>query len=189
MESKRTGVRLIDPGAMLATTHELESGLRVRLRLTKPSDATRLKRFLAGVSPESLQMRFGNDDHTQIDHRQLSFYDPRERLVIAAAAPGQVLPEEIVGVADVTLFSTGLAQIGLLVDDEHQTKGIGRLLSEVIAHMAVQRGATHLRAPLPEPNPVMVALLERIGPVVNVVEDEGAAAYARLPAVRGRNAA
>lgn len=189
MESKRTGVRLVDPGAMLSTSHELDSGLRVRLRLTKPSDRSRMRQFLAGISPESLRLRFGTDRHGQFDHRDLCFYDPRERLVIAAAGPGANSVEEIVGIADVTLMETGLAEIGLLVDDAHQTHGIGRLLSEAIAQMAVQRGATHLRAPISEPNPAIVALMERIGPTVKVVEDDGEAIYTRLPAVRGRNAA
>jgi GNAT superfamily N-acetyltransferase len=180
---------LIDPGAMLATTHRLESGLRVRLRLTKPSDGTRMRRFLSGVSRRSLHLRFGRSDHAEIDHRELTFYDPRRRLVVAAAAPGDNSIEEIVGVADVMLLETGLAEIALLVDDEHQTKGIGRLMSEAIAHMAVQRGATHLKASLSEPNPAIEALLERLGPTVRVVEDGGTAAYTRLPALAGRSAA
>jgi GNAT superfamily N-acetyltransferase len=174
---------------MLATTHELDSGMRVRLRLTKPSDGTRMRRFLGGVSRRSLELRFGKVDHDEVDHTELTFYDPRRRLVVAAAAPGSESLEEIVGVADVQLLDTGLAEIKLLVDDEHQTKGIGRLMSEVIAHMAVQRGATHLRASLAEPNPAIEALLERIGPTVRVVEESGTAAYTRLPAIAGRRAA
>lgn len=174
---------------MLATTHELDSGMRVRLRLTKPSDGTRMRRFLRGVSPRSLESRFGKGHHDDVDHTELIFYDPRRRLVVAAAAPGAESLEEIVGVADVQLLETGLAEIKLLVDDEHQTKGIGRLMSEVIAHMAVQRGATHLRASLAEPNPAIEALLERIGPTVRVVDESGTAAYTRLPALAGRSAA
>jgi GNAT superfamily N-acetyltransferase len=175
---------------MLATTHELESGLRVRLRLTKPSDAGRLRSFLRRVSGMSLRLRFGIDDPEAVDHRDLSFYDPRERLVVAAAAEDdRGAGEQIVGIADVTLLETGLAEIGLLVDDAHQTKGIGRLMTEAIALMAIQRGATHLKAPLDGDNPAVVRLIERIGPTVKVVDDAGVAAFTRLPSVRGRNAA
>jgi GNAT superfamily N-acetyltransferase len=148
-----------------------------------------MRRFLGGVSRSSLELRFGETDHSLVDHRELTFYDPRRRLVVAAAAPGPGSPEEIVGVADVELMETGLAQISLLVDDEHQTKGIGRLMSEAIAHMAVQRGATHLRASLAQPNPAIEALLERIGPTVRVVEGGQTSAYTRLPALAGRRVA
>jgi GNAT superfamily N-acetyltransferase len=173
---------------MMATTHELESGLRVRLRLTKPTDARRVRAFLSRVSRDSLRRRFRRTDPGEIDHRELTYYHPRERLVLAAATPCDG-DEAIVGVADVTLLETGVAEIGMLVDDEHQTRGIGRLMSEAIAQMAIQRGAKHLRAPLAEPNPAMVALMERIGPTVKVTDTDGAAAYTRLPAVRRRNAA
>jgi GNAT superfamily N-acetyltransferase len=189
MPEMRKGARLTDPGAMLATTHELESGLRVRLRLTKPSDGSRMRKFLRGVSPRSLQLRFGKADPSHVDHRELTFYDPRQRLVVAAAAPGEDSPEEIVGVADVQLLETGLAEIKLLVDDEHQTKGIGTLLSQVIANLAAHRGATHLRASIPEPNPAIVTLMEAIGPTVRVMEEPGTAVYTRLPVGTGRRAA
>lgn len=175
---------------MLATTHELESGLRVRLRLTKPSDSGRLRSFLRRVSGRSLRLRFGIDDAEGVDHRDLSFYDPRERLVVAAAAQDERGPgEQIVGIADVKLVETGLAELGLLVDDAHQTKGIGKLMTEAIALMAIQRGATHLKAPFGGDNPAGMRLVERLGPTVTVVDGAGVAAFTRLPAVRGRNAA
>ena len=83
--------RLADSGTLLATTHRLDGGLRVRLRLTRPSDALRVRGFLERLSPETRQRRFLSPmprvSEAAVDH--FTFYDPRERLVIAATAPGE----------------------------------------------------------------------------------------------------
>lgn len=184
---RRTHVRLTDPGALLSSAHILDSGLPVRLRLTRPSDGRYLDRFLREVSEDSLESRFGHAEPDREEIRELTFYDPRERLVIAAATLDGS-SESFVGVADVTLLETGLAEIGVLVTDRHQASGIGRLLSECIAHMARDRGATHVRATMPRANPAMLSLMERLGPTIKTVEREGLAAYTRLPVVRRRAA-
>src|SRR4051812_2369292 len=136
-----------DPGAMLSTTHELDDELRVRLRLTRPSDAPRVRAFLSGLSPETLERRF-LAPMPEVDERTVrhfTFFDPRQRLVVAAAAPGAGI-EEIVGLADMALLETGLADIGMVVDDARQGLGIGTLLAEILATLAIQRGAVQLKA-------------------------------------------
>src|SRR3954471_21961042 len=166
----------MDPGTLLATTHEAGDGLRVRLRLTRPSDRTRVQEFLDSLAPESREVV-----------RDLTFYDSRRRLVVAATAPigGR---ETVVGLADVELLETGLAQLGLVVDDDQQGQGVGKLLSEAAAALAAQQGATPLKAELAEDNGAVRRLMERLGPTVTSVEDEGLALYSRLPAGRRRAA-
>src|SRR4051794_32783293 len=94
--------RLADPGAMISGTHELADGSRVRLRLTRPSDAPRVRAFLERLSLETRRLRF----LTSMPHipasvvRHFTFYDPRERLMVAATRPGRGV-EEVVGLADV----------------------------------------------------------------------------------------
>jgi GNAT superfamily N-acetyltransferase len=162
----------MDPGTLLATTHEAGDGLRVRLRLTRPSDRTLVRDFLDSLAPESRELV-----------RDLTFYDPRRRLVVAATAPigGR---ETVVGLADVELLETGLAELGLVVDGDQQGLGVGKLLSEAAAALAAQQGATHLKAELAEDNEAVRRLMERLGPTVTSVEDEGLALYTRLPAGR-----
>ena len=46
MATPRAHAGLIDPGAMLASTHELDDGSRVRLRLTRPTDLPKIESFL-----------------------------------------------------------------------------------------------------------------------------------------------
>lgn len=181
--------QLIDPGAMLATTHELADGSRVRLRLTRPSDLPKIESFLAGLSPETRTRRFlaptpGLPEHVV---RRFAFYDPRERLTLAAAMPGAG-GEQVIGLADVALLATGLAEIGVVVADDAQGQGVGKLLSEAVASLAIQRGATHLKADMLEENRSMLHLMERLGRTVRSVEDGNTVAYTRLPAGR-RNAA
>ena len=76
----------MDPGPLLATTHDA-GGLKVKLRLARPSDGLRLRAFLEAERPV-LAARAG----------AFTFYDPRERLVIAATAPVDG-SEAIVGLA------------------------------------------------------------------------------------------
>jgi GNAT superfamily N-acetyltransferase len=174
---------LADSGTLLATTHRLEDGLRVRLRLTRPNDAGRMRAFLERLSPETRQRRFLSPmprvPRAVIDH--FTFYDPRERLVIAATAPGDG-GEEVVGVGDVSFVATGIAEIGLVVEEEHQSQGIGRLLSEAIASLALSRGATHLKAEMLDSNPAVLKLLGGVGRTVRTIEEGRAVAYAKLPA-------
>lgn len=177
------GHRLADSGTLLATTHRLDGGLRVRLRLTRPSDARSVRRFLERLAPETRQRRFLTPmpvvPETVVEH--FTFYDPRERIVIAATAPGAG-GEEVIGLGDVSFVSTGIAEIGLVVEERHQSRGIGRLLAEAIASLAVARGATHLKAEMLDSSPAVLRLLHGIGRTIQTIEDGRAVAYAKLPA-------
>src|SRR5829696_4154937 len=110
--------RLVDPGALLSATHELDDGARVRLRLTRPSDAGLVRAFLEELSPETRERRFLHPMPTVSDSviRHFTFYDPRERVVMAACVPIDGT-ECIVGIADAAFLETGLAEIGVVVDD------------------------------------------------------------------------
>lgn len=183
MDRKAPETRLADSGTLLATTHQLDGGLRVRLRLTRPSDAPRVRGFLERLSPETRQRRFLSPmpsvPEAVVDH--FTFYDPRERRVIAATAPRNGR-EEIIGLGDVSFVSTGIAEIGLVVEEEHQSHGIGRLVAEAIASLALSRGATHLKAEMLDSSPAVMKVLGSIGRTVSVFEDGRSVAYAKLPA-------
>lgn len=172
---------LTDPGAMLTTTHELADGSRVRLRLTRPSDAPRVRAFLERLSEETRRRRFLSSLPSVPESivRHFTFFDPRLRLTLAATTPRDG-GERIVGLADVAQLGTGLAEIGLVVDDENQGLGLGKLLAEAVALLAIQRGASHLKAEMLDGNQPMVHVLERLGSTVRTVEGGSAVAYTRL---------
>jgi acetyltransferase len=173
----------------MATTHEVGDGLRLRLRLTRPSDSDGVRAFLDALSHESRRRRFMSAMPVVSDRlvRHFTFYDLRTRQVVAATAPLDGT-EAIVGLADVVLLETGLAELGVVVADAHQGRGVGKLLSEAVAVLAAQHGATHLKAELLDDNMAMRRLMESIGPTVSARDDGGAAVYTRLPAGRRRAA-
>jgi RimJ/RimL family protein N-acetyltransferase len=179
---------LADPGALLATTHDA-GDIRVRLRLTRPTDAERVRAFLEGLSPETRRRRFlvPSTSVGESHVRHFTFFDPRERLVVAATVPEDG-GEQIIGLTDLALLYTGLAELGVVVDDERQGRGVGKLLTEAAASLAMRQGATHLKADILPENRAMMRLMERIGPTVRTFEDGGVVAYARLPR-GGRQAA
>ena len=119
--------------------------------------------------------------------RHFTFFDPRDRLVVVATAmlAGH---DQIVGVADVAKLDSGMAELGVVVDDDQHDNGVGKLLTEVIASLAIKQGATHLKSDLLERNAPMLALLQRLGPTTNTVEDGVAVAYTELPVARRRAA-
>ena len=181
---------LIDPGAMLSSTHELADGTRVRLRLTRPTDALAVRDFLERLSPETRQRRFlvAMPEVSESTVRHFTYFDPRERITFAATKPGAG-GEEIVGLADAAFVGTGLAEVGVVVDDRHQQHGLGKLLSEAVASLAIKRGATHLKAQMLAGNTPMLRLFERLGRTVQSVEEGTSTAYVRLRADRRRRAA
>ncbi len=94
--------------------------------------------------------------------------------------------ERIVGLADAAFLATGLAEIGVVVDDDAQGQGLGKLLSEAVASVALQRGANRLKAEMLDGNEPMLRLLERLGRTVRTVEDGRSVAYTRLQQRRRR---
>jgi RimJ/RimL family protein N-acetyltransferase len=183
--------RLVDPGTLLATTHPVGGGLRVRLRLARPSDGPRMRAFLEGLSAETRSRRFLHAMPTVPDTlvRLFTFYDPRVRLVVVGVAMDPAGREQIIGVADVVHLGDGLAELGAVVDDERQGRGVGKLLTEVVASLALQQGASRLKAELLTENQAMLHLMQRLGRTVSTVEDGVSVVYATLPAARRRSAA
>jgi RimJ/RimL family protein N-acetyltransferase len=149
-----------------------------------------VRAFLEGLSPETRTRRFLAPTPAVTDAavRHFTYYNPRERLMLAATmlVDGR---ERIVGLADAAFLATGLAEIGVVVDDDTQGQGLGKVLSEAVASVALQRGATRLKAEMLHGNTPMLRLLERLGRTVRTVEDGHAVAYTRLrPGRRGRSA-
>ena len=177
-----TQTRLADSGTLLATTHRLDDGLDVRLRLTRPNDRVCLRGFLERLRPETRQRRFLSPmprvPESVVDH--FTFYDPRERLVLAATTLGEG-GEEVLGLGDVSFADTGVAEIGLVVDEDHQSHGIGKLLTEAIASLALARAASHLKAEMLDSSPAVLKLLGGIGRTVRTIEDGRSVAYTKLP--------
>ena len=172
---------LTDPGALLATTHDAGDGLRVRLRLTRPNDQGRVHAFLSGLSAETRRQRFfaSSDAIPDVLVRHFTFFDPRERLVVAATTPLDG-GEGVVGLADVAFHDARIAQLGVVVDDRAQGHGVGKLLTEAVASLAIRQGARRLKAELLGENEAMLRLLEWLGPTLRAEEDGNPVVYVEL---------
>jgi hypothetical protein len=111
--------RALDLGALLATSYEIEGGRRVRLRLARPSDVPLVREFLAGLSGEAPRELV----------RRFTFYDPRERVVLAATmlADGH---ERVVALGDAAF--TDLPEV--VLDDELEDTGLADLMTEAVAY-------------------------------------------------------
>src|SRR5690349_8112277 len=100
----------LDPGALLATSYQLRDGSRIRLRLARPTDVPLVHDFLAG----------GDDELV----RRFTFYDPRERVVLAATMldGGQ---ERIVALGDAAFDDMP----EVVVDDDMEQRGVADLMA------------------------------------------------------------
>ena len=135
----------MDPGTLLATTHRAKDGLRVRLRLARPTDALRMGAFIERLDPEAVARAFPPVPGAPDPVRRLTFFDPRRRVVLVATALLEGA-ETIVGVAEVALTHPGVAVLASVVDEAHRRRGIGTLLGDAIAALARRQGAVDLRA-------------------------------------------
>ena len=92
------------------------------------------------------------------------------------------------GLADVALVETGVAELGIVVDEEHQRHGVGEALLESLAWLSASYGATHLRAEMLDHNEPMLRLMQGLGKTVETIEDGHRLVYTRPP-MRARRAA
>ena len=66
---------------------------------------------------------------------------------------------------------------------------MGKLLTEVIASLAAQHGAVHLRAEMLDGNRAMQGLMRRLGPTTSSMDGTVLVLHTRLPAVHRHRAA
>ena len=115
--------------ALLAETHALPDGNRVRLRLTRPSDADLVHDFLERVAASS-----------ELRVRHLTFYDPRRRLVLAATLPVDGR-ECIVGMVDAAFHRGGERTVEVLTPAEPRDEALEELLRSAGDSLAERHAA------------------------------------------------
>jgi hypothetical protein len=111
--------RALDLGALLATSYEIGGDRRVRLRLARPSDVPLVSEFLGGRSGEAPRELV----------RRFTFYDPRERVVLAATMldGGR---DRIVALGDAAF--TDLPEV--VLDHELEDTALAGLMTEAVAY-------------------------------------------------------
>lgn len=155
----------------LREEHVLADGGRVTIRPIRPSDAEQLRRGFEHLSPASRHQRFVApprelDDETL---RYLTDVDLQNHVAIVATMESPDLKEERgLGVARFVRLEDDptCAEAAVVVVDEAQRRGIGRLLLTALADAARERGIHTFRAQTLASNTAMRAILAEAGATI-----------------------
>lgn len=146
---------------------ELRDGTAVRLRLLRPTDKQLLRTGFDHLSSESRYARFFTPKTSLTDDelRYLTDIDQEDHVAIGAASErdGQ---ETGLGVARFIRYPhrPDAAEAAIVVADDAQRKGLGRLLLRRLIAAARERGIERFRFEVLSSNPGMTALIAEIAP-------------------------
>ncbi|HEY8449370.1 MAG TPA: GNAT family N-acetyltransferase, partial [Bacillota bacterium] len=154
----------------------LRDGTTAYLRPLSEHDRPLLERFLASISAEALYRRFFTTaprSAEQLVRLLLTVGDPAERYALAALLGLPDAPEIIAVGNYVRLPGTEKAEVAFLVHDRHRGRGIGTLLLERLALVAVRYGICTFLAYTHADNRNMIRVFQDSGFPVQAVGEEG----------------
>jgi acetyl coenzyme A synthetase (ADP forming)-like protein len=130
------------PGQIL-----LKDGTAAELRIARQSDAGGLRQFIDRLSPESKRHRFFSETAPpdEVVASLCDSSDPHSQLTLIAVRISHGRPA-VVAAGTYTARDAGTAEVSLAVDDTLHGKGIGTILVEHLALLAVRHGFTQLWA-------------------------------------------
>jgi len=166
-------------GNHLVTQDILRDGTPVFVRNIAPADQPGLSAFHRRLSPESVYFRFFEfkGDLSPADLRYLTELDFEKRVALVAtlaASPDAA----IVGVArfDVLPDRAGAprrAELGIVVEDAHQGRGVGTVLLKHLLAIAHDKGVAEITAEVLPQNTRMLELVAGSGVPVRRSLEEG----------------
>ena len=155
----------------------LEDGTALTIRPIRPDDAPRLQAFHARLLPETIYWRY------LCPHPELSAaeaerftnvdYEHRMAFVATQAEQGQ---EDIIGVARYERLRAGpadQAELGLVVEDRFQRRGIGTILFRHLVTHAQSHGIRAFVAEIGAQNHRMLNFMRRSGLAAQTQLDGG----------------
>jgi GNAT superfamily N-acetyltransferase len=149
-------------------TAVLRDGSRVLLRLVRPDDAPLLVRGFERLSPESRYRRFFTDKPrlSTAELRYLCDVDQERHFALGAVRTCDDGNEEGVGIARFVAFDDDalVAEPAVVVLDEMQGMGLGRLLFLRLVAAARERGIVFFRSEVLAGNTAMRGMLHEIAP-------------------------
>jgi acetyl coenzyme A synthetase (ADP forming)-like protein len=125
----------------------LKDGTAAELRISSPSDTEALRLFIDGLSPESKRHRFfsATVPHADLVQSLCDSSDPHTQITLIALRLSQGRAT-FIAAGTYTARDAATAEVSLAVDDRFHGKGIGTILVEHLALLAVRHGFTHLWA-------------------------------------------
>ncbi len=175
MDQARTDQAPADQGAAAYPANweadvVLSDGGTAHVRPILPTDADRLERFYARLSPETIYFRFfaplprlsAKDvvRFTTVDH------DERAALIV-------LVGEEMIGVVRYDRVSPEEAEVAFNIEDAHQGRGVGSVLLEHIAAAARERGVKRFIADVLPANRRMINVFRDAGYDVAKTYEDG----------------
>lgn len=166
-------------GNHLVTQDMLRDGSSVLVRNISPADQARLAAFHQRLSVESVYLRFFEFKSvlSAADLRYLTELDFENRVALVATLAAE--PDApIVGVArfDVLPDRAGTprrAELGIVVEDAHQGRGIGTVLLKHLLAIAHDKGVQEITAEVLPQNTKMLELVAGSGVPVQRSLEEG----------------
>jgi GNAT superfamily N-acetyltransferase len=155
-------------GLDYATTVELEGGLSVSLRPVRPSDRATLRREFLRLSPESRYRRFFAHI-SDLSDEMLTYMTEVDGIdhfaLVATVDSPDLKTERGVGVARFvrTREDPAAAEAAVIVVDDMQHRGIGRLLVLTLITAARERGVQCFTGEVLASNAPMLAALRESG--------------------------
>jgi acetyl coenzyme A synthetase (ADP forming)-like protein len=150
----------------------LADGGTVHIRPISPEDGPDLVSFHAGLSKETIYLRFFgvHPKLSEAEVERFTHVDHDRRMALVATLRGQ-----IIGVARYDLSEEGSeeAEVAFVVADEHQGRGVGTILLEHLAAFARTRGIKRFWADTLPQNQPMQEVFRRAGFVEKAHFDQG----------------
>ncbi len=145
----------------------MEDGRQVTLRPIRPDDAPRLQETFSRLSLQSIYMRFlqAAKELTNQQARELAEVDYQKRMAIV----GYVLEEgheRLVVVARYGMLEgeeEGLAEAAIVVRDDYQGRGLGKIAMRYLVRYASQHGVRGLVATVHSNNSPVLSFIRNTG--------------------------
>ena len=132
---------IIPDGAHFQEFALLKDGQGILLRIASPDDVDQVEAFIQGLSRETLSMRFlgGVSSVSRKFVEDLCKENLHERACLLALE-GMGAGQRVVGLGNYVGVGAGIAEVGFLVADDHQGRGISSLILERLAGLAAGSG-------------------------------------------------
>jgi RimJ/RimL family protein N-acetyltransferase len=154
---------MIAPAAATEERRVLIEGRTIHIRPLRANDGARLVAFHEALSSETVYHRFFSV-HPHLSEAEVAHFcqvDGHQRFALAAVDDDL---DRIVGVARMErLAPPGTAEVAFVLADDHQHKGLGILMAQMLMHAAAQRGFMHVVAETMSDNDPMIHLLAAAG--------------------------
>jgi GNAT superfamily N-acetyltransferase len=149
-----------------------------RVRLARPDDRGAVRAFLRRLSPRTVQARYLGPclplDDARADLELARLFDNHDsKRTIVVATDGA----EVRGLGEFTVEDAERAELGILVEDAFQGRGIGKRLLRLLQRLALQRGLRAFTGDVAYGNSRGLAILRATGRPVRSQPDYGSVRF------------